>query len=97
MGDLLRKQELEVLRQKSELTDATKNIAGKKILSHETIRDVLALANSNPSGHENVTELEKPQFLLTDSHHFPDTKHHDLTGIRPRPDSRKCRSPAATF
>jgi hypothetical protein len=76
--------------EKSELTDATKNIAGINILAHETIRNVFALANRNLLGLETVTELVNFQFLLTDLHHFPDTKNHDLTGIRPRPDSRKC-------
>lgn len=97
LGDLLRNQKLKVLRQKSKLTDATKGIAGKKTLSHEPIRDALALAKNNPSDHETVTELEKLQFLLTDSHHFTDMKHQDLAGIQPRPDSRKYGSPPQVF
>ena len=47
---------------------------------------MFALAKNTPPGKKTVTELENLQFLLTASHHFPDTKNHDLTGISPRPD-----------
>lgn len=78
-GDLLLKQEHEVLREtKSKIIDATKDLEAQKIMARETARKVIAAANSNPLNPEAVTELENLQFLLTDSHLFPATKNHDL-------------------
>ena len=78
-GDLLLKQEREVLREtKSELIDATKDLEVQKLLARETARKIIALTNRNPLDPEAVTELENLQFLLADSPLFPATKNHDL-------------------